>query len=178
MGSRLLGGQANQATASSLKKLDSSCRQSQRYFSRTRLSDPHSRERSFVSLTLVQALLRREIPDGDPGAIFDRAIALLLEKVEKAKLGAASKPRTPPAIRPGTDNQVSSGRLGSRHTARHIKRSAWAHDGGQCEFHHIRPHARGGPTSVENISLRCRRHHQYDAEPVFGPRPRRKEGDS
>src|SRR4030095_13971186 len=44
-------------------------------------------------LRRVQALLRREIPDGDPGAIFDRAIALLLEKVEKAKLGAA-KART------------------------------------------------------------------------------------
>jgi hypothetical protein len=149
---------------------------------------------SHDKLRRVQALLRREIPDGDPGAIFDRAIALLLQSVEKAKLGATSKPRMPPAIRPGTDSQVSGGRLGSRHTASHIKRSAWAHDGGQCgfvskdgrrcteraflEFHHIRPHALGGPTSVENISLRCRRHNQYEAELVFGPRTRRIEGDS
>jgi hypothetical protein len=149
---------------------------------------------SHDKLRRVQALLRREIPDGDPGAIFDRAIALLLERVEKAKLGAATKPRTPPAIRPGTDSQVSSGRLASRHTASHIKRSAWRHDGGQCafvskdgrrctertylEFHHIRPHALGGPTSAENISLRCRRHNQYEAELVFGPRTRSIEGDS
>jgi hypothetical protein len=44
-------------------------------------------------LRRLQALLRREIPDGDPGAIFARAVPLLLEKVEKAKLGAAAKPR-------------------------------------------------------------------------------------
>ena len=44
---------------------------------------------SHDKLRRVQALLRREIPNGDPGAIFDRAIALLLERVEKEKLGAA-----------------------------------------------------------------------------------------
>ena len=61
-------------------------------------------QESHDKLRRVQALLRREIPDGDPGAIFDHAIALLLDKVEKEKLGAATKPRTPPAIRPGTDS--------------------------------------------------------------------------
>jgi hypothetical protein len=145
-------------------------------------------QESHDRLRRVQALLRREIPNGDPGAIFDRAIGLLLERVEKAKLGAAAKPRTPPAIRPGTDSQVS------RHTSSHIKRSAWGHDGGQCafiskegrrctervflEFHHVRPYALGGPTTPENISLRCRRHNQYEAELVFGPRNRSIEGDS
>ena len=48
-------------------------------------------------LRQLQALLRREIPDGDPGAIFDRALTLLLDKVEKTKLGAADKPRPKPA---------------------------------------------------------------------------------
>src|SRR5712691_7611545 len=146
-------------------------------------------------LRRVQALLRREIPDGDPGAIFDRAIALLLERVEKEKLGAATKPRAPRAIRRGTDSQVSSGRPTSRHTPSHVKRSAWRSDGGQrafvskdgrrCterafldQFHHIRPYALGGPTSTENISLRCRRHNQYEAELVFGLRTRGIEGDS
>jgi hypothetical protein len=149
---------------------------------------------SHDKLRRVQALLRREIPDGDPGAVFDRAIALLLERVEKEKLGAATKPRAPRAIRPGADSPVSSGRLTSRHTPSHVRRSAWQHDGGQCafvskegrrcteraflEFHHIRPYALGGPTSTENISLRCRRHNQYEAELVFGPRPRGIEGDS
>jgi HNH endonuclease len=149
---------------------------------------------SHDKLRRVQALLRREIPDGDPGAIFDRAIALLLETVEKQKLGAATKPRAPRAIRPGADSRISSDRLPSRHTPNDVKRSAWQHDGGQCafvskdgrrcteraflEFHHIRPYALGGPTSTDNISLRCRRHNQYEAELVFGPRTRSIEGDS
>jgi hypothetical protein len=53
----------------------------------------------------LQALLRREIPGGDLGAIFDRAITLLLERVEKKKLGAAAKPRSPAPIRPRTDKR-------------------------------------------------------------------------
>ena len=57
-------------------------------------------------------------------------------------------------------------------------------DGRRCteraflEFHHIRPYALGGPTSADNISLRCRRHNQYEAELVFGRRTRDLEGDS
>jgi 5-methylcytosine-specific restriction endonuclease McrA len=130
----------------------------------------------------------------EPGAIFDRAIALLLEKVEKRKLGAATQPRAPRPIRPGADSRISSDRLPSRHTPNDVKRSTWRNDGGQCafvskdgrrcteraflEFHHIRPYALGGPTSTDNISLRCRRHNQYEAELVFGPRTRSIEGDS
>jgi hypothetical protein len=41
----------------------------------------------------LQALLRREIPDGDPAVLFDRALSLLLEKVEKRPPGR----RPPPA---------------------------------------------------------------------------------
>src|SRR5439155_26764603 len=54
-------------------------------------------------LRRAQALLRREIPDGDPGSIFDRALTLLLERVENKKLGAAARPRPPQSIRPETD---------------------------------------------------------------------------
>jgi hypothetical protein len=50
-----------------------------------------------------RALLRREIPDGDPGAIFDRALTLLLDKVEKMKVGAAANPRPARPIRHATD---------------------------------------------------------------------------
>ncbi|MFI5007200.1 MAG: hypothetical protein ACHQKZ_07150, partial [Solirubrobacterales bacterium] len=54
-------------------------------------------------LRRLQALLRREIPDGDPGTIFDRALTVLLAKVEKTKLAVATKPRPNRPIRPGTD---------------------------------------------------------------------------
>jgi hypothetical protein len=141
---------------------------------------------SHDKLRRLQSLLRREIPDGDPGAIFDRALSLLLEKVERTKLGAAAKPRRPRPIRPRTDEQDWSRVKASRHIPSHVKRAVWHRDGGQCgflahdgqrctertflEFHHLQPHALAGPATVENISLRCRRHNQYEAEVVFGPR--------
>ena len=68
-------------------------------------------------LRRVQALLRREIPDGDPAVIFDRALSLLLDKVEKAKLGKAVSPRPPPPIRPETDKRGSERAHRSRHTS-------------------------------------------------------------
>jgi len=38
------------------------------------------------------------------------------------------------------------------------------------EFHHVQAYALGGPSTPDNIGLRCRRHNQYEAERVFGPR--------
>jgi len=149
--------------------------------------EPTSPERYRVQFTVgkethdklrrLQALLRREIPNGDPAAIFDRAVTLLLEKVERAKTGAAARPRP---IRPGTDKNRS------RHTPNESRRVAWRRDDGQCgfvapdgqrcgeraflEYHHLDAYALGGASTPENIALRCRRHNQYEAERVFGPR--------
>ena len=136
-------------------------------------------------LRRVQALLRREIPDGDPAAIFDRALSLLLDKVEKTKLAKADRPRPRPPIRPGTDKEVREGALPSRHVPREVKRAVWQRDGGQCAFvssdgrrctertflelHHVQPYAKQGPATVANISLRCWLHNQYEAELIFGP---------
>ena len=36
------------------------------------------------------------------------------------------------------------------------------------EFHHVQPFAMQGPATVGNISLRCRRHNQYEADLIFG----------
>ena len=135
-------------------------------------------------LTRVQALLRREIPNGDPGVIFDRALRLLLEKVEKAKLGAAERSRPDPFIRPGTD-KIHRPSVGSRHVPQEVKNAVWKRDAGQCafvaptgrrctertflEYHHVQPYALQGPATVGNIALRCRRHNQYEAELIFGP---------
>jgi hypothetical protein len=162
-------------------------------------------ERYFVRFTIgqetheklgrVQALLRREIPDGDPGAIFDRALTVLLEKVERTKLAAAAKPRPKPTIRPAADKEFRKPNLPSRHVPpaplsrtvpREVKREVWGRDAGQCafvssagrrctegtflEYHHIQPYARQGLATVANISLRCRRHNQFEADLIFGPR--------
>jgi len=132
-------------------------------------------------LRRLQGLLRREIPNGDAGAIVERALALLLDKVEKAKRGATRRPQ---AIRSGTDSRVRTPIVPSRDIPAHVQREVSRRDGDRCayvapdgrrctersflEFHHLVPFARGGPATVENISLRCRRHNQYEAELVFG----------
>ena len=164
--------------------------------SRRPIIDNTSSERYRVQFTIgkeshdkfrrLQALLRREIPDGDPAAIFDRALTLLLAKVERTKLGAAAKPRPPRPTRPGTDKEGWRRVPASRYVPSDVKRGVWRRDEGQCgfvahdgqrctertflEFHHIQPYAQGGPATVENISLRCRRHNQYEGELIFGPR--------
>ena len=122
----------------------------------------------------AQDLLRREIPDGDPGVIFERALMLLLEDVARRKLAATTSPR-----------HGRSGDPRSRHIPADVKRKVWLRDHGRCafvssagrrcrertflEFHHVDPYALGGETTVANVSLRCREHNAHEAELVFGP---------
>jgi hypothetical protein len=123
-------------------------------------------------LRRVQNLLCREIPDGDPAVIFERALDLLAHDVEKKKLAATTKPRP----RRGTKS-------GSRGVPAHVRRAVWKRDGGRCafagnsgrcterrflEWHHVQPHGHQGPATVDNISLRCRAHNVYESELVFG----------
>ena len=124
-------------------------------------------------LRRAQDLLRHSIPNGDPAAIFDRALTLLLREVEKAKLAATIRRRA-----------SAQSREGSRHVPAAVKRDVWERDGGQCafvgttgrcqergflEYHHVVPFAAGGPATTENIQLRCRSHNEYEAELFFGP---------
>jgi hypothetical protein len=138
----------------------------------------------------LQALLRREIPNGDAGLIFERALALLSAEVQRAKLGAglgAARMRTRASkfVRSGAD-KVRPREGSSRHISNDLKRAVWQRDRSQCAFvsaaghrctersflelHHIQPYALDGPATAGNISLRCWRHNQYEAELVFGAR--------
>jgi hypothetical protein len=123
-------------------------------------------------LRRVQDLLCREIPDGDPAAIFERALDLLLHDVEKKKLAATTKARPP-----------RGSKSGSRDVPAHVRRAVWKRDEGRCafagrsgrctarrflEWHHVQPFGHQGPATVDNISLRCRAHNVYESERVFG----------
>ena len=86
---------------------------------------------TYEELQQVRALLRREIPSGDPGLIFGRAIRSLRREVEKAKRAAAGSgrrgaeapgqdavqgPTYEMRIRPRTDDETGSAVIGSTRT--------------------------------------------------------------
>jgi len=115
-------------------------------------------DQTYERLQRAIALLRHAVPDGNVGDVFDRALDSLLRNLERSKFGATDAPR------------------GDR-------RRVWKRDGGRCafvgthgrctetaflEFHHIKPFARGGTSTIDNIELRCRAHNQREAELFFG----------
>jgi hypothetical protein len=116
---------------------------------------------------------------------------VLLAKVEGAKFGGAGKPGRQTPIRRRTDT-VPAGASG--HVAVAVQRVVWQRDDGRCafvstsgqrctertflEFHHIEAFAKGGPATVDNISLRCWSHNQYEAQIVFGRHADRTAGRS
>ncbi len=125
-------------------------------------------------LELAQDLLRHAIPSGDPAQVFARALSVLVEDLVRRKFAVTGQPR--PGQAPG--NQ-------SRHIPAHVKRAVYVRDRGRCAFvgthgrrcgerafvefdHHPIPYARGGPSTVDNLELRCRTHNRYLAERIFG----------
>jgi hypothetical protein len=109
-------------------------------------------------LRRVQALARHAIPSGDPAAIFERALTLLLQELERRRCAAVASPRAAPEV---------NGR--TRHVPASVKREVWRRDNGRCafvgregrctergllEYHHVQPYAAGGPTTTANIELR------------------------
>ena len=132
-------------------------------------------------LRRLQRLLRRGIPSGDPAVIFDKALDLLLARVQNRKEGAVSKPK--PAGLRALKARVAAAR--SRRVPAATRRVVVPRDGGQCtfiatngrrctavlylEFHHAGvPFARGGGPGADNIALHCRAHNAWEGRRVFG----------
>lgn len=127
-----------------------------------------------AKLKRAQDLLGHAVPSGDVGAILDRALDLLIAKLERERFAQCETPRA--ARRTQT--------LRPRTIPAELRRQVWKRDGGCCtftsesgqrcgsrmrlEFDHARPLAKGGVTSLENLRLRCRAHNQYDADRAFG----------
>jgi hypothetical protein len=127
---------------------------------------------TYEKLRRVQDLLRHRVPNGDPAVIFERAITLLLEDLEKKRIAATDRPRA-----------TTTAEKRSRHIPAEVRRTVWARDDGRCrfegphgrcsetgllEFHHVVPFAAGGATTADNLELRCAAHNRYQAEQYFG----------
>jgi hypothetical protein len=128
----------------------------------------------------VQELMRHKVPDGEPAVIFDRALTLLRDHLERQKLAAAAKPRNDDG-----NAQPTTGRsVRSRYVPAAVRRTVWARDEGRCAFvgangrctergflelHHVEPFAAGGKSTAGNLQLRCRAHNAYEATLYFEP---------
>jgi hypothetical protein len=95
---------------------------------------------TYQKLRQAQELLGHSIPSGDVGAIFDRALSVLLTDLTRKKLAATHRPRAARPLSPG-----------SRRVPAQIKRDVWRRDGGRCAFV-----ARGGPRCSARKALEPR----------------------
>jgi 5-methylcytosine-specific restriction endonuclease McrA len=130
-------------------------------------------EETHDALRQLQDLLATEVPSGDPAAVVKRALLAHLREVRKKKRSATDNPRPSKGTREG-----------SRDIPAHVARAVWERDGERCAFvakdgrlccetrylqlHHIHPYGYQGPSTVENISVRCRAHNLYESELVYG----------
>jgi hypothetical protein len=123
-------------------------------------------------LERAQDLLRHANAGGDLEVVVERAVDLLLEKLEKLRLGKTSRPRrssenTEPANVPRATRRAVFERDGERCTFTDA-------DGHRCpattwlELDHIVPRAVGGTHEPGNLRVRCRAHNQLYAEQAFG----------
>ena len=116
-------------------------------------------------------LCRHRIPDGNLTEVLERAVDLLLAKVETERFA-----------------RVRTARAGKTHPTKtvpaQVKREVYERDAGRCsfvaangrrcnaraflEFDHTRPRALGGEHSTENGRLLCRSHNQRAAELTLG----------
>lgn len=131
-----------------------------------------------AKLRRAQDLLRHTIPTGDPAAILDRALTMLVDHLERRRAAKTRSPRSALEAPP-------SWRRNSRYVPAAVRRAVWARDQGRCafegphgrctetghlEFHHVLPFAAGGPMEPDNLALRCRAHNSYESEQRFGRR--------
>jgi hypothetical protein len=127
-------------------------------------------------LERLRALLRSEVPDGDLGAVIERAVTETLERLEARRFARTSRPRKGLAA---TDTSPSSRRIPAA-----VRRAVRERDDGRCvyvgeagrrcsergrlEYHHRRPFGMGGAHGPENIGLVSRVHNLYLAEHDYG----------
>jgi hypothetical protein len=123
-------------------------------------------------LVRAQDLMRHANAHGDLAVVVERAVDLLLEKLEKQRFGKASRPRQSPE-----DSDPAS-------VSRATRRAVFERDGERCTFtdaeghrcpattwlelDHVLARARGGTSEIGNLRVRCRAHNRLYAEQTFG----------
>ena len=130
---------------------------------------------TYDKLRQVQDLLRHSVPNGDPAAIFDRALTLLLTELRKRKLGLTNQPRSagiqnrssrciPASVNARSGNATAAGARSQGRRVDAPREASW-------NSTIVIPFAAGGPTTADNLELRCRAHNAHEARgPLASPR--------
>jgi hypothetical protein len=133
-------------------------------------------------LELARDLMSHSNPTGDLAAVVERALEVLIDKIQRERLAQTSAPRASTKAQPG-----------SRHIPNSTRRQVVERDGLQCTYvapdgerctsrrflqfspfgdraarHHEHAWARGGPSTTDNIRLLCAAHNRMLAEDDFG----------
>ncbi len=129
-------------------------------------------------LETLACLLSHKVPDGNLGAVLREAVRCAIEKHGKrrgaVKPARERKPVARKPRRPGEREPIPP----------EVRRAVWERDGGRCTYlspdgrrcesrwqlepDHIQSAALGGPSTVENLRLRCKPHNSLHAEETFG----------
>ena len=150
-----------------------------------------------AKLELARDLMSHANPSGDLAVVVERAVDLLLEKLQARRFGQPKRVVAEPTrleVAPETRKVGTSAPNGGprkrRHISNHVKRQVAARDGLCCtyvgsdgqrccssaflEFDHRVAWAKGGSDSMHNLRLLCRAHNQLLADREFGPSSPRK----
>ena len=122
----------------------------------------------------ARALMSHQNPSGDLAVVVERALDLLIAKLEKEKLGKVDRPRQAAAASPSDPGRI-------RRSARRkvverdgLQCSFVSDDGARCpartflELDHRHPRALGGSGEATNVRVLCRAHNRHADEQVFG----------
>jgi len=136
-----------------------------------------------AELDELKALLSHKVPTGDLGAVLREAVRCAI-KTHGLRKGVVEPVRKAPKKARGPQRAAASGAKARTAIPADVRRQVWKRDQGRCawigpdgrrcgstwklELHHLVEAALGGPSTVDNLALRCRGHNVLDAEATFG----------
>jgi len=143
--------------------------------------------REFVAdLEKVRAALSHVVPDRCLEKVLHECIRRTLRACERRKVGSG-KARTrsaPVTTAASVEEKAPASVKRTRTIPAKVRSEVWKRDGGRCtflgedghrcgsnhkvEFHHIVAFARGGPSTVDNVTLYCNSHNRHAAERELG----------
>jgi hypothetical protein len=125
-----------------------------------------------ADLRLATDLLSHKIRSGAVEEVIHEAIRRLNKEFLRKRRGSGRGQKPKEGVAVGREIPLA------------VKEAVWDRDQGRCafvgengrrcgsrkrvEFHHIVPYGKGGPPTVDNLALRCRRHNTYHAELDYG----------